>query len=163
GAVIGFAGAGQPPFGADSPPVVAVRIMTQAPALDWLTGPLRELVEQALAKDPAQRPTARELLDRLLAAGPSRSGAGAAALARPAPSSSAVPSPRPTVTPTVAAGAELIISDPLTGDRYWRAREDKINEANCAFSGALVVTKQAVGPFRCPGPPDLVTDDFSAY
>src|SRR5439155_2912746 len=81
GAVIGYAGAGQPPFGADSSPVVAVRITTQPPALDWLTGPLRELVEHALAKDPAHRPTARELLDRLLAAGPSRSGAVAAALA----------------------------------------------------------------------------------
>ncbi|GAB4058789.1 serine/threonine-protein kinase [Catellatospora paridis] len=72
GAVVAFAGTGRITFAADSMPAVAVRIMTAEPDLDGLTGPLRELVEAALAKDPADRPTARDLLDRLLTRGPDR-------------------------------------------------------------------------------------------
>ena len=78
GAVIAYAGTGRTPFAADMAHMVAVRILTMPPDLDGLTGPLRELVEQALAKDPADRPTARELLDRLLVTGPR----GAAVLTR---------------------------------------------------------------------------------
>jgi eukaryotic-like serine/threonine-protein kinase len=72
GAVIAYAGTGRTPFAADMAHMVAVRILTMPPDLEGLTGPLRELVEQALAKDPADRPTARELLDRLLVTGPHR-------------------------------------------------------------------------------------------
>ncbi|MGW4942078.1 serine/threonine protein kinase [Actinoplanes sp. NPDC004185] len=82
GAVIAYAGTGRTPFAADMPHMVAVRILTMPPDLEGLTGPLRDLVEQALAKDPADRPTARELLDRLLDTGPSRAGGAAAVLER---------------------------------------------------------------------------------
>jgi hypothetical protein len=261
GAVVAYAGVGHPPWGADAPPVVAVRILTQPPDLDWLTGPLRALVEESLDKDPAQRPTARELLDRLLAVGPSRGPVAAALAGQPAllraaedaqaatdqqpvgqlvaevpgvdptrtevtdrfvadtpapaaPSSPAEPTsparrrarragrlaasvltivlvaaialvagwklrpqlgsanpgppPAPSRPPAVAAvpsipvGSELILSDRLVGDGQWKTRDDKANQASCAFSGALVVKKQNVGPFRCPGPPDVV-GDFSVF
>ncbi len=72
GAVVAYAGTGRIPFFADSGPVMAVRILTQEPDLDGLEPTLRELVGQALAKDPTQRPTARALLDRLLASGSRR-------------------------------------------------------------------------------------------
>ncbi|MBE1492838.1 serine/threonine protein kinase [Plantactinospora soyae] len=81
GAVVAYAGTGRTPFAAETPAATAVRILTQEPDLGVLAGPLRELVEQALAKDPGQRPTSRELLDRLLGGGPGRSGAVASALA----------------------------------------------------------------------------------
>jgi hypothetical protein len=81
GAVVAYAGTGRTPFGGDSPEVTAVRIMTQPPDLDGLASPLRDLVEQALAKDPAARPTARELLDELLAGGARRPQVLAAAFA----------------------------------------------------------------------------------
>ncbi|MEJ3742501.1 protein kinase [Actinomycetes bacterium KLBMP 9797] len=82
GAVVAYAGTGRTPFGgADAPPVVAARILTQPPDLAGLVPPLRALVERTLAKDPAQRPTSRELLDMLLAAGPDRPAVVAAALA----------------------------------------------------------------------------------
>jgi predicted Ser/Thr protein kinase len=80
GGVVAYAGTGRTPFAADSPPATAARILTQPPDLDGLTGRLRDLVAQALAKEPADRPSARELLD-LLVAGPSRPAATAAALA----------------------------------------------------------------------------------
>lgn len=65
GAVVAFAGTGRTPFGGNGVEVAA-RILTQPPDLDGLSPELRPLVERALAKDPAQRPTARELLDQLV-------------------------------------------------------------------------------------------------
>jgi predicted Ser/Thr protein kinase len=84
GAVVAYAGTGRTPFNADSAPATAIRILTREPDLSGLTGSLRDLVAVALAKDPAERPTARELLDLLLAAGPSRSPAAAALAHQPA-------------------------------------------------------------------------------
>jgi hypothetical protein len=66
GAVVAFAATGRTPFAAETPAAMAVRIMSEPPDLAGLSGPLRELVELALDKDPARRPTARELVDRLL-------------------------------------------------------------------------------------------------
>jgi len=67
GAVVAYAATGRTPFAADSAPGTAMRILTRPPSLDGLVGPLRDIVERTLAKDPADRPTARELLDLLLA------------------------------------------------------------------------------------------------
>ncbi|MGA5299331.1 serine/threonine protein kinase [Nucisporomicrobium flavum] len=80
GAVVAYAGNGRTPFQADSPPATAARILTRPPDLGGLSGPLRDLVAHALEKDPADRPTARELLD-LLVTGPQEIGPAAAALA----------------------------------------------------------------------------------
>ncbi|MDR7276127.1 serine/threonine-protein kinase [Catenuloplanes atrovinosus] len=73
GCVVAFAGTGRPPFHADSPMAVFGRILTQAPDLGGLDGPLRALVERALDRDPARRPTARDLLDALIGGGAARS------------------------------------------------------------------------------------------
>jgi hypothetical protein len=67
GAVVVVAGTGRTPFTGETPAAVAMRIVTAEPDLGTLHGPLRDLVVQCLAKDPAQRPTARGLLDELLA------------------------------------------------------------------------------------------------
>ena len=69
GAVIAYAASGDSPFAADAPAAIAVRIMTEQPNLDAVPRPLRDLVAHSLAKNPADRPTARELLDHLLGAG----------------------------------------------------------------------------------------------
>ncbi|MEU4693852.1 serine/threonine-protein kinase [Actinoplanes sp. NPDC023714] len=69
GAVVTYAGTGRTPFGGDSPGVTAARILTQPPRIGDLPPYLAELVVAALEKDPARRPTAPELLDRLLVPG----------------------------------------------------------------------------------------------
>ncbi|GLW31525.1 serine/threonine protein kinase [Actinoplanes regularis] len=66
GGVVAYAGTGKTPFHADSPTATAARILTQPPRLDGLSGPLRDLVAHALEKEPANRPSARELLDLLI-------------------------------------------------------------------------------------------------
>jgi ABC-type transport system substrate-binding protein/serine/threonine protein kinase len=76
-----YAATGTPPFGQDSIPAVMNRIVHQEPALGMLMGPLRDVVLACLAKDPRHRPTAQQLLLRLLSNdGVSLPGA------RPAPS-----------------------------------------------------------------------------
>ncbi|MEU4161855.1 serine/threonine-protein kinase [Actinoplanes sp. NPDC026670] len=69
GAVVTFAGTGRTPFGGDSPAVTAARILTQPPRVGDLPPYLAELVAAALEKEPENRPTAPELLDRLLVTG----------------------------------------------------------------------------------------------
>ncbi|MFG1611325.1 protein kinase [Nonomuraea wenchangensis] len=70
GAVVGFAATGTPPFGDGSPAEVAERVLRGEPRLDGLPVPLREVVTACLAKDPAARPTMREVLLRLTGATP---------------------------------------------------------------------------------------------
>ncbi|GID28728.1 serine/threonine protein kinase [Paractinoplanes brasiliensis] len=66
GAVITYAGTGRTPFRADSPTATAARILTQPPDLTGLPAPLRQVVARTLEKNPADRPTASELLQLLL-------------------------------------------------------------------------------------------------
>jgi predicted Ser/Thr protein kinase len=83
GTVVAYAARGRTPFAADSAPATAMRILTQPPDLAGVPESLRTLVERALAKDPDERPTARELLDVLLAGGatPPETAAAVAATA----------------------------------------------------------------------------------
>ncbi|WP_052423866.1 serine/threonine-protein kinase [Nonomuraea candida] len=66
GGVVTYAGTGRPPFGTGQVPEVLYRVAHHVPRLDGLDERLRVLVEQALRKEPARRPTAQQLLDRLL-------------------------------------------------------------------------------------------------
>ncbi|WP_144120134.1 serine/threonine-protein kinase [Catellatospora sichuanensis] len=65
-ATIGFASSGRGPFGHDSMATVMARVLSEPPDLDNLSGTLRELVVDCLAKDQQARPTAQQLLMRLL-------------------------------------------------------------------------------------------------
>ncbi|WP_157250385.1 serine/threonine protein kinase [Nonomuraea typhae] len=66
GGVIAFAGTGRLPFGGGVPHEVLYRIVNDGPNLDGLDERLRGLVEWAMAKDPARRPSAQQLLDALV-------------------------------------------------------------------------------------------------
>ncbi|MGI5291811.1 protein kinase domain-containing protein [Nonomuraea polychroma] len=61
-----FAATGVPPFGDDSVPAVAHRILRDEPRIDELGPPLRDVVAACLAKDPAARPAMRDVLLRLI-------------------------------------------------------------------------------------------------
>ncbi|MEU9022536.1 protein kinase [Actinomadura sp. NPDC048394] len=93
-----FAATGRPPFGNESIPIVMNRIAHEPPRLDGVEEPLRGLLAECLAKDPARRPTAQNVLDRLVrrsqqtAPGGVPAGSGVPAAPPPGPvSSGAVP------------------------------------------------------------------------
>ncbi|MEV0406793.1 serine/threonine-protein kinase [Actinoallomurus sp. NPDC050550] len=61
-----YAACGHPPFGNDTLEAVASRILTHEPFLGGLERPLRDLVVACLAKNPDDRPSAQQVLLRLL-------------------------------------------------------------------------------------------------
>jgi Protein kinase domain/Pentapeptide repeats (8 copies) len=99
GGVMVYAATGRYAFGSENREAVVERVLTTEPDLSGLRGSLRAIVEDALAKDPAARPTPEELQERL---------SGVPAPAPPAPQPQPSPS-RATTQPEAVAG--------LPGDR----------------------------------------------
>lgn len=66
GVTMTFAATGKPAFGNDSIPAVMNRIVTREPDLSFVPSRLRGALAAALAKDPADRPTAADLLVTLV-------------------------------------------------------------------------------------------------
>jgi hypothetical protein len=139
GSLVAFAGTGRRPFGRGTVVEIVYRIRHEPPDLEGLEGPLRELVEACMDKDPEQRPTARTLLLELLgdhtdpdpqAAATQllqRNWSPPAAAAAPAPAPAPAQAPPPPATKrrrravwrlvllgVVAAAAALVVAlDPL--------------------------------------------------
>jgi serine/threonine protein kinase len=62
GAVLAFAATGEAPFGNGSAPTLAYRVVYRQVNLDRVPAEVRGLIDRCLAKDPGQRPTARDLM-----------------------------------------------------------------------------------------------------
>ncbi|MEU7893378.1 protein kinase [Nonomuraea sp. NPDC049152] len=56
------AATGEPPYGMGRPEVLALRVLNDPVDTSAVPGPLRDLVDRALAKDPLSRPSTREVL-----------------------------------------------------------------------------------------------------
>ncbi len=109
GTTMVFAATGRPAFGNDEMGTVMHRILTGEPDLGDLPSPMRELVAACLAKEPSQRPTAREAQERLVGAASGTSSP----FAPPVPPLPAFPGPPD-------AGAVLPpehVTDPSSGVR----------------------------------------------
>ena len=65
GAVLAFAATGNSPFGVGPTPALLYRVVNEPPELEPVPARLRPLVEQCLAKEPADRPTPAEILASL--------------------------------------------------------------------------------------------------
>ncbi|MEW1842231.1 protein kinase [Nonomuraea angiospora] len=61
-----FAASGAGPFAAGNLPATVQRVLNAEPDLGRLTGTLRDLVAACLSKDPGRRPTAEQVIHRLL-------------------------------------------------------------------------------------------------
>ncbi|QKW39844.1 peptidylprolyl isomerase [Actinomadura sp. NAK00032] len=94
-----FAANGVPPFGSDSVPAIMQRILYGEPELGALTGRLRELAASCLAKDPADRLTATQVLQRLLGIGPDANLLAEGTSAATRPTGAAPSAPPPPATP----------------------------------------------------------------
>jgi eukaryotic-like serine/threonine-protein kinase len=66
GGVVAYAGTGRQVFGEGPITALLYRAVHDAPDIEGLTDPLRSIVADALAKDPARRPTSQGLMLRLL-------------------------------------------------------------------------------------------------
>jgi hypothetical protein len=62
GAVLAFAACGEGPFGTGTAASLVYRVVSAAPNLSAVPAELRPVIERCLAKNPADRPTAGELL-----------------------------------------------------------------------------------------------------
>jgi serine/threonine protein kinase len=65
GVTVAYAATGQSPFGTGETHAILYRVLHADPDIAAVPEQLRPLVAAALAKDPEQRPTAQQLLDRL--------------------------------------------------------------------------------------------------
>ncbi|MFI9590385.1 serine/threonine protein kinase [Nonomuraea sp. NPDC052265] len=129
GVTMVYAATGKPAFGADSIPVVMNRILNEEPQLGGMEGELGALVGLCLSKDPAQRPSADELIVRLTG--------------QPAPKAAVEPVTGATATPAVPHQAGPHASGP---------GQDAYPGPWTQPSGPNPVPQQA-GPHNRPGAP----------
>jgi serine/threonine protein kinase len=156
--VVAFAGTGKAPFDGPTVPSVLYQISHGEPSLDGLDEGLRHLVARALVKDPAQRPSAQEVLDVLTG----RPHVGTAEAAETVGRTWAVPSGRRTMPD--AARTRALPPQNAGGSSFGRRKLLAL-----AAAGLAVVLVLGVGAFallRGPGGPpsdttSAFTDDFS--
>jgi eukaryotic-like serine/threonine-protein kinase len=186
GVVIAYAGTGRNPFGSGTASSIAGRILTQRPELSGLPSPLRNLVEAALAKNPAARPTARELLDLLLAAEPRPTTPKAArAAARPVRAWQRLGVPVAALllgglvtlaglhavrdgsvaqrapAPAASLGWAPLINDPLSRSGQWIYTNLSAEHATCTITDRLRATRTSRGVLLCTGPEMHLRGDHS--
>ncbi|WP_033343055.1 serine/threonine-protein kinase [Catenuloplanes japonicus] len=190
GCVVAYAGLGRTPFKGDSPTATAAGILTGTPRLDGLPEPLRGLVERALAKDPADRPAARELVDLLLHPQPATGEQGAPTVVMN--DEPAAPVRRRSwpallagllvlVLGTTAAGlllrpdapgatppaaipspsVQTILQDPLTAPGLWQNVDSPGKNGRCVVKDRLTAERQTPGLYQCAGPRQEITGDFA--
>jgi eukaryotic-like serine/threonine-protein kinase len=85
GSVLAFAVTGREPFGSGSGPSVLYRVVHSQPDVDGIPEPLRSLVARCLAKDPALRPAAGEVVAELSSARPGTNPGNARVPGAPSP------------------------------------------------------------------------------
>ncbi len=69
GCLVAYAGTGRHPFGRGDVITLATRVLNSPPDIGRLPAPLDQLVRRATAMDPAQRPSAQDLLLALVSSG----------------------------------------------------------------------------------------------
>jgi predicted Ser/Thr protein kinase len=134
GCVVALAGTGRLPFGAGTGPLPPQLHAGVAPDVGDLEEPLRSAVLASLARDPAARPTAAELVDRLMAAAPQ--------VATQVVDAAAVP-------PTAAVAYPTNLTGPTTAAAYPPAYP----AAAQPTAPAMYSPYSPPGPYAPAGPP----------
>ena len=108
GAVLAFAATGEAPFGSGSAPTLAYRAVYRQVNLDRVPAEVRGLIECCLAKDPRQRPAARDLMSGAGPAAPAQLSQPGPAL--PAQLSQPGPAPHTVTDLPVLAGPSMTVT-----------------------------------------------------
>ncbi|MEZ0076169.1 serine/threonine-protein kinase [Planotetraspora sp. GP83] len=150
GATMVFAATGRPAFGADSVASVLHRIMTTHPDVSAVPASLRSVVERCLDKDPAARPTARDLLLELVGSARDPLGAGAAAAVSPGPAGH--PGGEPGAHRTGPPASQLTGHGVLATEPGLRRRKSRAGVITgiAAATAALAVTAALLVPRLLP-------------
>jgi serine/threonine protein kinase len=145
---IAFAGAGELPFKGESLTATAYAILHSEPAVGRLPEPLGFLVHRCLSKDPAARPSAREALSELVAAGAQLVGPlppMASALATDEETSSSQRESAAPPEPPDGTGDDLVGAGPVSRPRpprrgssrpWWRGRAAAVLASILLVAGA---------------------------
>ncbi|MDL4818276.1 protein kinase domain-containing protein [Actinomadura opuntiae] len=104
GCTMAYAANGTPPFGVDTVPAIMHRVLYAPPALGVLSGELGALVAASLEKDPARRPTALQVLTRLLGTGPDGNLLAEGTSAAATLTAATLPPPAPFAPPATMPG-----------------------------------------------------------
>jgi serine/threonine protein kinase len=121
-----FAGTGELPFRGGSLTATAFAILHSEPNLGRLPEPLGSLIYRCLNKDPALRPSARDVLSELVAAG-ARLVGPMPPIASPLATDEETYSPRrPLPEPRQGSGEGLLAGGPPSGPRSARHRSGRI-------------------------------------
>jgi len=162
---IAFAGTGELPFTGDSLTATAYAILHSEPAVGRLPEPLGSLVHRCLNKDPASRPSAREALSELGAAGARLMGPLppiATSLATGEQTSGPQRAPAPAPEPPPSTGDESIGAQPGArhrparrgSDRAWWRGRAAIAAASivvvCLAGGLALILALRGGPSQRP-------------
>ena len=102
GTILAYTATGHDPFAAPTVPAVINHILNDPPDLDPLTGDLRTIIADCLAKAPASRPTPTDLLARFT----HPESHDPTTIAAPGPVPAAVPVPAPEPVPAVVPPPE---------------------------------------------------------
>ena len=154
-----FAATGRLAFGADSMPAVIYRIMYEEPDLSGLPPSLRTVVRECLAKDPALRPTARDLLLRLVDPSAQRTPAAPVGPAAPVDSVPATGPLPPLAEPTISGPEPARFPGP--GPAPARSRRGPILAAVAAAVAVVAVLGIVLLTQRSPGSPPVSTQSSS--
>jgi WD40 repeat protein/serine/threonine protein kinase len=103
GAILAYAATGHDPFEAPTIPAVITRVLHDLPNLDPLTGDLRAIIADCLAKEPRSRPSPADLLARFHLSEAARE---ATVMVAPEPVPEGIASPTPDAPPTHAIEPE---------------------------------------------------------
>ncbi len=154
-----FAATGRLAFGADSVPAVMHRIMYEEPDLSGLPPSLRTIVRESLAKDPARRPTARDLLLRLVDPSAQRTSAAPVGPAAPVDSAPATGPLPPLADPTISGPGPARFPGP--GPAPARLRRGPILGAVGAAVAGVAVLGIVLLTQRSPSGPPVGTQSSS--
>jgi len=135
-----YAATGRLAFGADSVPAVMHRIMYEEPDVSRLPPSLRAVVLECLDKDPSRRPSARDLLLRLVDPSARRAPAASAAPAAPAFPVDSIPRTgplAPLAEPTFGAPEPTTLARP--GQAAARSRRGPLLAVSGAALAAVAV------------------------
>jgi serine/threonine protein kinase len=119
GVTVVYAASGQPPFGTGTPESIMFRILNAVPDLISVPAEVRPLVARTLAKDPANRPSARELLDNLTKTSAQPAHATQTILAQtwrapePGPAAAKAPPPAPPPKPLFESAFQPTMETPI--------------------------------------------------